>query len=398
MKLQDDYDDDYDIDDDEYKAKNSSAMLMAVCVISTIVLLVFLLVLYTNKKSDSGSYNNKNAFAQSSNSTDINDDNLISGSKLTADDLDFWDDYPRDDGSESSNVIIPDNPGEGDDPSSDGKHFKIVYEDETEEWVPINEYLDRNDYNYAGLVYKKPFMRYYENNHLASYVGVDISKIDDYVDFNALKKAGVDYVMIKLGQRGYYSGELSIDDNFYDNYKKAKDAGLDVGVYFHTAALTKEEAIEEANFVASVLNGDNIDKGVSNNSVSNNSASQNASSNSREKMNIKYPVVYYNESINDGEIRTKDINQMQRTNIAIAFMDRIKELGYSPMLFGNEEWLVKKYSIGTLEGYDIWLDDSSDIPDYPYKFQMWRYSNQAQVSGVPGYANVNISFIDYGNR
>lgn len=368
MRLDDDFD-----EDDDYEShinyKNSTSIFTAVIAISVVFLLVLLLVLSVNNKNEGNKKTNNNRKVEENITSSKDTDELISGSKLRAEDLDFWDDYPKEVKPEVSVDAVTPDPMESidNDPSTDGKHFKIEYDDGSEEWVLINTFLDRNDYNYSNLVYKKPFLRYYSNNHLSSFVGVDVSKIDDYIDYNALKNAGVDFVMIKLGQRGYYSGEISLDDNFLDNYQRAKQAGLKVGVYFFTAAISHEEAKEEAEFVINTISENGVD----------------------------YPVVYYNETINDSEIRSDALSQMQRTNIAMTFMDTIKDAGYYPMLYGNEEWLVKKYSIGSLTNYDVWLSDISDIPDYPYKFQMWRYSTTGNISGIAGYANVNICFIDY---
>lgn len=64
-----------------------------------------------------------------------------------------------------------------------------------------------------------------------------------------LKKAGVDFVMLRVGARGYGSGQIVLDDYFVDNIKRATDAGLQIGVYFTSQAITEEEAVEESNIV-----------------------------------------------------------------------------------------------------------------------------------------------------
>ena len=192
----------------------------------------------------------------------------------------------------------------------------------------------------------------------------------DYVDFIKLKNAGVDYVMLRIASRGYSTGEILADENFEDNYKRAKDAGLDVGIYFFSQAITKDEAIEEANYIINTVSANDI----------------------------KYPVVFYMEEINSSDVRTKELNQMLRTNIAIAFMDTVKSAGFTPMIYGNKEYLIKRVSLGSLTSYDIWLGENGDVPDFPYEFNMWRYTNIGKIDGVAGVAHLNICFTDYTGR
>lgn len=110
-------------------------------------------------------------------------------------------------------------------------------------------YLPKHEYDFTKLVCQSDLMKYYQDGKLTSYVGVDISKYQDYVDFLKLKKAGVDFVMLRVGARGYGSGQIVLDDYFVDNIKRATDAGLQIGVYFTSQAITEEEAVEESNIV-----------------------------------------------------------------------------------------------------------------------------------------------------
>ena len=113
----------------------------------------------------------------------------------------------------------------------------------------ISPYLPKNEYDFTNLVCQSDVMKYYVDGKQASYSGVDISKLQDYVDFGKVKKAGIDFVMLRVGARGYGTGQLILDDYFSDNLKRATDAGLNVGAYFFSQAITKEEAVEEANMV-----------------------------------------------------------------------------------------------------------------------------------------------------
>lgn len=381
MRLDDDFEDDYDYDDyyDQEMTRRSSAATFRYAVIigSVSVLGILLIVLLLNSGNGQGGgaqvssqYSETLTAAEQEHLQNTMLENsvedLLSGSTLTADDLDIWDEQPwntvsEDEPEESSSVV------EKNDPATDGLHTLIVHDNGTEEWVSINQYLARNDYDYSGLVYQRPLMKYYENNTRVSYAGVDISKTQDYVDFLELRRAGIDFVMLRLGQRGYSSGEITLDEYFMDNLKRASDAGLDVGVYFFSQAVTVEEAEEEAQFVIDTLS----------------------------ENKIQYPVVFAMDSIPNEVSRIDSLDKMERTNIALAFMDKIRENGYFSMIYGDKEWLIQKLSLGSMIGYDVWLSQEKDIPDYPYQFVMWQYTTHGSVAGIAGDANLNICFIDY---
>lgn len=381
MRLDDDFEDDYDYDDyyDQEMTRRSSAATFRYAVIigSVSVLGILLIVLLLNSGNGqrggaqvSSQYSETLTAAEQEHLQNTMLENsvedLLSGSTLTADDLDIWEEHPvntvSEDEPEVSSSIVEKN-----DPATDGLHTLIVHDNGTEEWVSINQYLARNNYDYSGLVYQRPLMKYYENNTRVSYAGVDISKTQDYVDFLELRRAGIDFVMLRLGQRGYSSGEITMDEYFMDNLKRASEAGLDVGVYFFSQAVTVEEAEEEAQFVIDTLS----------------------------ENKIQYPVVFAMDSIPNEVSRIDSLDKMQRTNIALAFMDKIRENGYFPMIYGDKEWLIQKLSLGSMIGYDVWLSQEMDIPDYPYQFVMWQYTTHGSIAGIAGDANLNICFIDY---
>ena len=68
------------------------------------------------------------------------------------------------------------------------------------------------------------------------------------------------------------------------------------------------------------------------------------------------------------------------------------------MIYGKKEWLLKEIDLTQLEDYDIWLAQYEEIPDFPYQFTMWQYTNQGKVDGVSGKVDLNICFIDYSEK
>lgn len=305
----------------------------------------------------------------------------IGQSTLTSDQLDFWDMYKEDSSGLQDTTTLSENnykakaealrqEEEKEDLSEGGTKTKVTLPDGSEQWVMINAYIAKNNYDYVGLVSQEPLMKYYENGQKVSYMGVDISKETGVVDFAQLKSAGIDYVMIRLGQRGYSTGQLSADENYIMNMEEAKSAGLNIGVTFYSQAVTVEEAVEEAHVVIDYLSGYEID----------------------------YPVGFQMGYVSNDKSRTENLSKMQLTEIATAFCDEIANAGYTPMIYGNKYWLLRKLDLTKLSKYEIWLSQSEDVPDYPYTFSMWQYTQTGKISGITGEANLNISFVNYDMR
>ena len=335
-----------------------------------VVILVLILILNRDK--------NENRTEQAGNQTDqtlaelpeqsLPYQEIEKDEYLTPDDFDFWDLYP-----EESPSPLPEDTTEEvvkEDPSTDGRHTLVVQANGEEEWVLISPYLPKHEYDYTKLVMQSNLMQYYVDGKLVSYVGADVSKYQDYIDFVKLKKAGISFVMIRVGARGYGSGQLTIDDYFSENIKRASDAGLQIGLYFFSQAITTDEAVEEANLVLESI-GD---------------------------YEVRYPIAFDMESIPNDTARIDNLTREEKTRIAQAFLNTVQDAGYNPMLYGNKEWLIKKVDLSKLTDYDIWLSQPGDLPDYPYRFSMWQYTNTASVDGIAGYANLNISFIDYSEK
>lgn len=366
MRLPDDYDD---------RQKLTPTVVSSILIVTLFVAAILVIVLLVNRQ-DNQTPKKQNVEASVPTQESVSNEqkypdteDLLSGSKLTPDDLDFWDKYPEKTEEatpppESEEEPVPEN-----DPSTDGKHTLVKYADGKEEWVLISPYLPKHEYDFTKLVCQSNLMKYYVDGKQVSFVGVNISKFQDYVDFVKLKKAGIDYVMLRVGFRGYSSGQIVLDDYFLDNIKRANDAGLEVGVYFFSQAITKEEAVEEANMVL-----------------------QNIS-----EYDVTFPVAFYMESVDNDSARIDALSKAERTTIAKAFLDTIKDAGYNATIFGDKEWLIKQIDMSKLTAYDIWLSQIADVPDYPYKFSMWHYGN-AIVDGVAGYADLSISFIDYSEK
>jgi len=361
VKLSDDFDE---------KSGMTPTVVTAVVAVTLFVLIVLGIVIYMNSEQfERGG--NSHSTAQSSQSAESPEDdisNWISDSQLTPGDLNFWDKYPEP--TKTPHPTEEPVKEEPKDPSEDGNHTLVTYPDGSEEWVKINQKLPKNEYDFTKLVCQSNLMKYYVNGKKVSYVGVDISDEQDYVDFSKVKKAGIDYVMLRVGARGYSTGELILDDYFLDNIKRASNAGLDIGVYFYSQAITVEEAEEEAEMVMEYLEGYEVD----------------------------YPIAFHMELIGNTSARTDALTKDEKTEIALAFLQKVESRGYNSILYGNKQWLLTEIDISKVMGYDIWLSQVEDIPDYPYNFAMWQYDYEGTVAGIAGHVNMNVSFVKYTEK
>lgn len=351
-------------DDMEESKKWNPTLAAGVGAVCVVMLLIIIIVLFVNREK---TFIAKPSYAQGQNVM-TQEESLVTNGSLSPEDFDFWDMYPQ----ATEAPVIEETPQvtQTPAPSEDGKHTKIINEDGEEEWVKINNKVEKNTYDFTNLVCKSQLMQYYKNGEECSFVGIDVSKYQEYVDFNKVKKAGIDFCMIRVGARGYGTGQLVLDEYFQENIKRASDAGLDIGVYFFSQAITQEEAIEEANMVLEQI----------------------------KDYKLTYPIAFDMEYIENDTARVEQLDKEQKTAVARAFLDTIKNAGYTPMIYGKKEWLITKVDLVLLSEYDIWLSQYEDIPDYPYKFSMWQYSNQGTVDGISGKVDLNISFIDYSQK
>lgn len=363
MRFNDDYD---DVD------KNKTFTVATVFAVLIIVCVVVIVLLY-----NSGTLKRKTVIppvsASVSSSVEENNEFHYESSHLTVSDLDFYELYPKEEETETEQSPETNNEAEVvEDPSMDGKHVKMINRDGSEDWVAINPNFPRNEYDYDNLIKTNSRYRYFEDDRCVSTVGIDVSKDQTYIDFNKVKKAGIDYVMIRLGTRGYQSGQINIDDYYKDNIKRATDAGLEVGVCFVTNAVSVEEAEEEAQFVIDNIGG----------------------------RTLTYPVCLVMDYIPGDVSRMENVSNKEKTANARAFLNKIKEAGYKPCICSSKEWLIREMDLAKIMAdYDFWISDTdNDVIDYPYRYSMWKYTTTASVDGISGYVSLNISFSDYTLR
>ena len=162
---------------------------------------------------------------------------LYRENKLRAEDLDFWDMYQDEKPVVTAEPSTSPTPEPSHEPTeeemaADGMHVKITHKDGEEEWVEISEDIPLYNYDFTNLKISGGKMAYYLDGEKQSFLGVDLSKSSGQVDFERLKSSGVDFVMLRLGSRGYESGLVSLDENFVSNITAAQAAGLEESPFF----------------------------------------------------------------------------------------------------------------------------------------------------------------------
>ncbi|WP_051212322.1 GH25 family lysozyme [Butyrivibrio fibrisolvens] len=196
-------------------------------------------------------------------------------------------------------------------------------------------------------------------------LGIDVSKWNGSIDWSQVKNSGVSYVIIRCGYRGSSTGALIEDPKFRANIKGATGAGLKVGVYFFTQAVTDVEAVEEASMVISLIKG----------------------------YNISCPVFLDVEAAHG---RADGISVSTRTAVCKAFCATIKNAGYTAGIYANKTWLNSYIDAPALTGYKIWLAQYSTAPTYSRtRYDMWQYSSKGSVAGISGRVDMNISYMGF---
>ena len=231
--------------------------------------------------------------------------------------------------------------------------------------VEINPGIKKHEYDEEKFIHEGDRLTYTDDEYEYR-LGVDVSSHQGWIDWEKVKAAGYEFAFIRVGYRGYgEEGRVCLDEQFDTNIQNAQAAGIDVGVYFFAQAVNDEEAKEEAEFVLDQIEGDEL----------------------------QLPVVYDPESILDDEARTDDVSGEQFTKNTEVFCGMIEEAGYQPMIYSNMLWEAYELDLEYLKEYPIWYADYEPVPQTPYHFDFWQYTNEGSVDGIEGRTDLNIQLI-----
>ncbi len=235
------------------------------------------------------------------------------------------------------------------------------------EYYKIASGVPRNDYDTEQFYIEDDgdFMYYHDDNgNRVSTIAIDVSEFQANIEWDRLKDAGVDTVMIRAGYRGYGSGLLVEDSRFSERIAAATKVGLTVGVYFFTQAISYEEGAEEAEYVMNLVSD----------------------------YNIKGPIAIDTEFLDVPEARTYNLDNETRTQSVVGFCETVRAAGYVPMIYSNRNWFATNLDMSVLGNYKLWLAQYANEPDFPYVYSGWQYTDQGVIDGVDGYVDLNVWF------
>lgn len=194
--------------------------------------------------------------------------------------------------------------------------------------------------------------------------GIDVSEYQGKIDWSAVKDGGFDFAFIRIGYRGYTNGEIFPDDLARENLAGARAAGIDVGVYFYSQAVSPEEAADEARWCLEFLGSEILD----------------------------LPLVYDWEWVSS-EARTGGMDKATLTECAKTFCQTIENGGYQPMLYFNSHISRDLLDLQALAQYPFWLAQYKEKMDYPYQVDFWQYTETGTVPGIKGKVDIDLMFI-----
>lgn len=250
--------------------------------------------------------------------------------------------------------------------------YMVIYDNGVDRTkTPLLEDVPRNEYKPDNLVTDSKGLKFYRDDTgtVISAAGIDVSYHQGTIYWDNVKDAGIEFAMLRAGYRAYgKAGEVLPDKRFDEYAQGALAAGLDIGAYFFSQAITPEEAREEAKFLIERV----------------------------KKYDITYPLVYDWEEITTDTARTDGLSGEIITQCALAFCEEIAAAGYTPLIYANIKDSIFRYDLSQLTDYEFWLAEyDSDVPSYIYDFRMWQYSCTGIIDGISTYVDLNICYKPY---
>jgi GH25 family lysozyme M1 (1,4-beta-N-acetylmuramidase) len=210
----------------------------------------------------------------------------------------------------------------------------------------------------------------------ASSLGIDVSYFNSTVDWRAVKAAGIDFAIIRVAYRTWEKGILNEDEDSYRQGKNggfylqdAKAAGLQVGVYVYSTAVTTDEAVEEAALALEIV----------------------------KKAGVELDLPIYFDCEFSGAYpkgRADRLSMVKRAEIAKAFCETVEKAGYRAGVYSNEDFFNRALQIQFVSDYDIWYASYTRgfaLPTFR-GFDIWQFSESVRVNGMPDSTDINVIF------
>ena len=241
-----------------------------------------------------------------------------------------------------------------------------AYKKESEMIPYSGEEYEYHNYDWSNLEWNGSLLSYEDENY-TSLQGIDVSAHQQEIDWEQVRNAGIDFAFIRVGYRGYEYGFVNDDDYFEENMEGAAENGIAIGVYFFSQATSVVEAGEEAEYVISRL----------------------------KDYDIQLPVVFDMEEAGaDGSSgRAANLDRIQKTQMAVTFLNCIRDAGYTPMIYNSSKLFEKYFDLDYLQDYEFWVADYDDHPKYDYHFTVWQYTSSGYIDGVDTRCDMDLMLV-----
>ena len=233
------------------------------------------------------------------------------------------------------------------------------------ELIKISDKVAKNEIDWTTDIHvnsKGLYYSYFEGEEDRGKVGIDVSEFQHTIDWEKVSAVGIDIAMIRVGYRGYGSGNMQEDSMYKTNIEGAKEAGLSVGVYFFSSAINRDEGVEEAQFVLDRIKDYSIDQ----------------------------PIVIDTEYVfEDDEARANNISVEDRTAAVVGFCETIEAAGYTPMIYASRDQFIKYLDIEAIGDWEFWLA-AYDTPIFPYHTEGYQYTPYGYVDGIETQVDLDV--------
>lgn len=239
-----------------------------------------------------------------------------------------------------------------------------VFNGESYVWIVPEEDVPKNTFEKDDFATDPEGNLTYVGGEYKASRGVDVSQFQGDIDWQAVYDSGVRFAVLRVGGRYYGSGELYSDDKFLENLEGARSAGLRVGAYFFSQAISVEEAREEARYVLDLIGDRELD----------------------------LPVFFDWERIVDSDARTHALDNETLTECAVTFCEEMKAAGFGPGVYVYNDTGYHGYDLSRLQDYMLWCAGVGSYPYFYYAHTVWQYSFRGAVPGINGDCDLNMMF------
>ncbi len=219
---------------------------------------------------------------------------------------------------------------------------------------------EANPYGPLDFVYRQGYLTCTAG---PSELGIDVSEFQTVTDWDAVRDAGVEFVMIRVAYRTYEDGAILLDERAQEFYEGASAAGLKIGAYIFSQATTPEEATQEAVTLINAVKDWQIDM----------------------------PLVFDWEHMGETS-RVSGIDRETLTACTRIFCELVEAAGYEPMFYFNQNQARDLLDLSDLKEFNFWLAMYTERMNYPYRLSMWQYSCTGEVPGIEGDVDLDLYF------